>query len=198
MAQHSKRQHILEVAGNMFIQHGYSAVTMEAIAEAVPVSKPTLYNHFADKKSLFEAVMNERCQGFFDAIDQVIQQGASVEQSLHTIAQVFLERIFDEDALCMHRLIVAEAINFPELGKLFYTTGPARAHAIVTNYLRDLDRQGMLSIADPDIAAGAFLSMLKGMAHMQCLFGVKPMITEVERKQIIDNAVGLFIRGYKS
>ena len=52
-----KRQAILNAAKRVFIAHGYSGTSMEAIAEAAPVSKPTLYNHFKGKQELFAAVI---------------------------------------------------------------------------------------------------------------------------------------------
>ena len=52
-----KRQAILDAAKRAFIDHGYSGASMEAIAEAAPVSKPTLYTHFKGKQELFAAVI---------------------------------------------------------------------------------------------------------------------------------------------
>jgi AcrR family transcriptional regulator len=40
---------ILKTASKLFISKGYNAVSMDAVADAAPVSKRTLYNHFKDK-----------------------------------------------------------------------------------------------------------------------------------------------------
>ena len=44
--------HLVDVAFNLFAEHGYAAVTMEQIAAAADVAKGTLYNHFPVKEAL--------------------------------------------------------------------------------------------------------------------------------------------------
>lgn len=52
----ARREKILTVAEGLFARHGFRAVTMEGVAEAVSMSKATLYGYFSDKNMLFEAV----------------------------------------------------------------------------------------------------------------------------------------------
>jgi len=51
------RERILEEAFTKFIGSGYSAVSMQQIADAAGVTKATLYHHFRDKEDLFFEVM---------------------------------------------------------------------------------------------------------------------------------------------
>jgi len=46
--------HLLACAWRLFEQHGYEAVTMEAIAEAADVARGTLYKYFPAKEALIE------------------------------------------------------------------------------------------------------------------------------------------------
>ena len=48
-----KRQRILEVARQSFLQHGYHGSSMDHIAKEAHVTKLTVYNHFQDKANLF-------------------------------------------------------------------------------------------------------------------------------------------------
>lgn len=43
---------ILRVAGQMIRLHGYAHLNMDALAEAVGISKPTLYQHFKNKEDM--------------------------------------------------------------------------------------------------------------------------------------------------
>ena len=53
----ARRSRILDAATSLFLQQGFKAVSMEAIAAATPVAKPTLYKHFPDKEAVFVAIV---------------------------------------------------------------------------------------------------------------------------------------------
>src|ERR1700733_5577876 len=100
-----KRALILKTAQKLFVTQAYNEVSMDALAEAVPVSKRTLYNHFRDKKTLFAAVMQGRCQRVLGQLMQTLEGGArrSVEQTLTAIGQQFLRVVLEPDALNIYR-----------------------------------------------------------------------------------------------
>jgi AcrR family transcriptional regulator len=52
------RLRILEAAKALFIEHGYPATTLDAIAEAADTSLPTLYRLFSSKRALLKAVLD--------------------------------------------------------------------------------------------------------------------------------------------
>ncbi len=52
------RLRIVEAAKALFIEHGYPATTLEAIAGAADTSLPTLYRLFSSKRSLLKAVVD--------------------------------------------------------------------------------------------------------------------------------------------
>jgi AcrR family transcriptional regulator len=52
------RRRIIEAAKALFIEHGYLATTLEAIAAAADTSLPTLYRLFSSKRSLLKAVLD--------------------------------------------------------------------------------------------------------------------------------------------
>src|ERR1700683_1998112 len=92
-----KRGLILAMAAKMFMSQGYSQVSMDALAEAVPVSKRTLYNHFKDKKALFTAVMQHRCHLLFGKLEQSMKDNQSVEATLKAIGRQFLDLVMASD-----------------------------------------------------------------------------------------------------
>jgi len=57
---------ILQTAEELFIRHGYAAVSMKTLVEEVSevrkLSKPAIYYHFADKETLFVAVVRALCE----------------------------------------------------------------------------------------------------------------------------------------
>lgn len=61
----SRQAKFLIAAGRVLIEHGYDGASMEVIAKAAEVTRPTLYNRFPDgKESLFFAVVERIWQAF--------------------------------------------------------------------------------------------------------------------------------------
>src|SRR5271165_5880064 len=59
-AQRDER--LIEVATNLFMERGFEGTSIDAVAEAAGVSKPTVYSRYHDKKGLFAAVLRRRIQ----------------------------------------------------------------------------------------------------------------------------------------
>lgn len=194
----TKRLLILQMAGKMFMNQGYSAVSMDALAEAVPVSKRTLYNHFKDKKALFSAVMQARCGQLFEKLKESLQENQSVEKALTMIGQQFLSVVLEPDAINIYRTAITEAAHFPELGQLFYDSGPKRSRAMLACYLEKLNNDGILKIPNPELAASIFLSMLMGRVQMQRLLGLKTQVSAKEKNEIIRYVVQIFLHGHEA
>lgn len=57
-AERSRRQ-VLDAALHLFAHHGYRATNVREIAERARVSTGNLYHHFADKESIFRALLDE-------------------------------------------------------------------------------------------------------------------------------------------
>jgi TetR/AcrR family transcriptional repressor of mexJK operon len=194
--QTKKRDDILATAGRLFMQDGYKAVSMDAIAEAVPVSKATLYNHFADKKTLFSAVIGMRCERLAGLLAQHLKPDAKPYDVLSAIGTQFLQMIIAPDTISMHRSIIAEAKDFPELGKLFYESGPRRSHQLLADYLNGLHTAKILNVPDAALSTALFFNALKGKQHMECLLGLRQTITPKEQAVLIDYAVTMFLKAH--
>lgn len=53
------REHIIRVAGRLFLQSNYDAVSIQDITRAVGMTKGALYHHFTSKEQLFEEVAKQ-------------------------------------------------------------------------------------------------------------------------------------------
>ncbi len=190
-----KRQAILDGATRMFLSYGYRNVSMEKIAQAAPVSKATLYNHFDSKNALLAAVTAELCGSLLQTLTQATIESDDVESNLTQIATSAVELIYAEDALAIYRLVVAESPDFPELGQLFYASGPQAALTQLEDYFRRLNAGGNFNIADPVFAADAFFSMLRGDLHLRCLLSKTLRPTADEKKRLIAQVITFFMQG---
>jgi AcrR family transcriptional regulator len=67
------RANILHAARSLFIVRGIEAVSMREIAKQVNYSATTLYNHFADKEALLQAVCDEDFSALICGMRQIMK-----------------------------------------------------------------------------------------------------------------------------
>lgn len=193
--RNSKRQNIIEGATTLFLKNGFHTVSMDKVAQAAPVSKATLYKYFSSKDILLAAVIDELCADLWQTMDEV-SMDSSIEGNLKKIATAFVDFIFSEQGLALYRLVVSECNEFPELGELVYKTGPQTALSQLEHYLSEINQQDQVRITDITFSADSFFSLLKGELHFQCLLGIKPLPSAIEKERHIHQVVTFFIQGW--
>ena len=170
----AKRAAILTAARGVFLQDGYAAASMNAIADAARVSKATLYSHFKDKETLFAAVVEERYAAFSNALP-AYDEGADPAAALAAFARAMLANIRAPEHIALIRLILGEQARFPMLSEIYFNVGKASAYEKTQTYIRALARSGGYDIQDTKLAAGQFLGGVKEMLYWPIMFGGKPM-----------------------
>ena len=154
-----KRRAILDAATTLFLREGYLATSMDQIAAAASVSKQTVYKQFADKQSLFREIVTGTVA---EVSDPVAGQVASLRDStdlaagLQGLARALLAQVIQPRMMQLRRLVIGEAGRFPELGRLFYDSGPGRTIDTLAATFESLAARGMLRLQDPRLAAEHF------------------------------------------
>lgn len=59
---------IMDVAENLFATQGYDGTSLRQIAEGAGIKEPGLYNHFAGKQALYEAVLHRALNPMAEAM----------------------------------------------------------------------------------------------------------------------------------
>ncbi len=190
-----KRYAIVQAATRLFLSNNYRSVSMDKIAQAAPVSKATLYNHFDSKNALLAAVVCELCGALLQTMTQSLSTADDVTQTLRKIAAAFVELLYSPDGLAIYRLVIAESHEFPELGQMVYDNGAKLAIMQLESYLQQLNDNKILSISNSRFAADGFFSLLKGDLHFKCLLGIHPPLNESEKTQLIESATTFYLRG---
>lgn len=188
----AKREAILEAARRVFLDVGFGAASMDSIANAARVSKQTVYNHFGSKEELFAAMI----RGFVDQKLQVFMEAArsgNPEETLRTIAHQFLDPGTAEQRVSLYRILMGEAPRFPELGDIFYKSGPAVVRKFLADYLTEQHARGVLKVDNPQLAAEQFYGMLNG-CQLKAQLGIERLPNKQAIDAYIDHAVGLMMR----
>jgi AcrR family transcriptional regulator len=76
----NQRDEILRAAARLFAKQGYPGTSMNAVAEACAVSKPTLYHYVTDKHELLMQICETHVQWLETLVAEV--QAQAVEQGL--------------------------------------------------------------------------------------------------------------------
>ncbi|MGH8283095.1 MAG: TetR/AcrR family transcriptional regulator [Gammaproteobacteria bacterium] len=190
-----KREAILKAASKIFLETGFGAASMDAIAGEAKVSKQTVYNHFGSKEELFAAMVRDSCDNMTLAFAEAAKD-SNPEKTLRTIARHFMSVVFSEEKLAMHRILMAEVSRFPELGRIYYQSGPAIIRQFLADYFREQNQRGTLKVENPQYTAEQFISMVT-CCRLRSELGVEPVPTGEVREQYINNAVSLITRACK-
>jgi AcrR family transcriptional regulator len=82
----SPRDRILDAAIELFANHGFEAMTMRMLGEAVGLDNSSLYRHFASKTELAHAVLDHVTGDFLAAVEERID--ASRAPTLATLEEL--------------------------------------------------------------------------------------------------------------
>ncbi len=190
-----KRAAILDAAKRLFPKHGYEGTSMDAIAAEAGVSKLTVYSHFGDKDSLFVEAVRCKCEERLSSGMFAVEPGVPVRQQLLGIARAFFALITSDEAIGMHRTLVASAQQSPKLAQPFWEAGPAQVQRGFAALLQAKVEAHELDIPDTRRAATQFFALLKGECHARMEFGCCNF-GEREIEEHLNATVDMFLRAY--
>jgi AcrR family transcriptional regulator len=191
-----RRETILTVATRYFLEHGYSATTMSAIAATLGGSKGTLWNYFPSKEELFTAVIDQATTSFRLQLSETLNQRGEIEPTLRNFCHRLLDKIASPDAIALHRLVVAEAGRFPEIGRIFYERAPRLTIAMLADYLADAMERGQLRQGQSTDAAYFLMHMCMARCQQQLLLGLIDAVSPARAETEVEHALDLFMRTY--
>ena len=190
-------EHILDIATELFLAHGYGATSIEDIARAARISKRTFYHRYPDKRALFAAVIDRVVARLRppDAAALLAGEGP-LDQSLLRLARAILRAALAPQALALYRMIVAEAGRFPDLAAAVAEQGASR-HAVAQIAALLAHHAGAGASAQPrEFAAAQFLQMVVSVPQRRALGLGEPM-AEAEVDAWARDTVALFLNGYR-
>ncbi len=153
----STRDRILREANQLFARHGFSRVSMRAVATAASVTKPALYYYFKDKETLFEECLREFNREMAATMHDATRRGGDPQARLQGVAAVLLAgspfhpvRVHDE---------LAEHVS-SGLRRRLRASFESMVTRPVTELFAELARQGHLRAGvSPQVAATVLIGV---------------------------------------
>ena len=128
------RQTILAEATRLFARNGLEGTTLQAVADAVGIRKPSLIHHFASKEELYEAVLEALLAHWKDEIPRLLL-AASDEHDRFSSAARALTGFFRSDP-DRARLVFREVLDRPQAAQARFQAHIAPWIRLVTDYIR--------------------------------------------------------------
>lgn len=116
----ARPQELLDAALTLFVEKGFAATRAEEVAQRAGVSKGTLYLYYPSKEELFKAVVRRNLTSLIAEGEQLAScfEGSSSDL-LGMLIQTWWERFGNTPAAGIHKVILAEVRNFPELAQFY-------------------------------------------------------------------------------
>jgi AcrR family transcriptional regulator len=195
-----KRQAILAAAGEVFAREGYALAGVDAIAAEAGVAKPTVYNHFGDKETLFrEAIAADADRALakhLAAVDE-LRDGNDLRATLENVGHHMLVCHCDERSVAVRRLLSAELPRFPDLIDIVRGRAADRVTEALADRLARLALAGRLRLFDPAQAAEQFIALLTGPIEARSRLGTR-QVPDDELWAVTRGAVETFLRAFGS
>jgi AcrR family transcriptional regulator len=194
----AKRRQIVEGAREIFLAKGFDAASMSDIARTAGVSKGTLYVYFENKEQLFQAIVHQECLVHAEGAFDLDHGNHDVEAVLTQVGSAFLGFLCTTEKASALRTVIAIADRMPEIGRVFYETGPAVGIAKLADYLKAQNEAGVLAVDDCTVAAAQFLDACQSTLFKPVLFNFSAPPQEGAIKHVVGIAVRTFLRAYRA
>jgi AcrR family transcriptional regulator len=155
-----KRQLILDAAIKVFARTGYHGSRVSDIAREAGIAYGLVYHYFENKEEILDTIFRERWGGFLEAVEDIAESSASVEDKLLSVAALILSAFrLRQDWVKVLVFEIQRSSRFAEPGQL---RAVGRLFQSVTRMLRDGQAAGVLRAdVDPQIACYLFLGGLE-------------------------------------
>jgi TetR/AcrR family transcriptional repressor of mexJK operon len=194
------RAKILMAAETVFLQHGFVATNMDAVADAAGVSKQTVYAHFRSKEALFVEVVEAMTGGAAQEIaedDEDTFDDRPVRGYLMAVAMDQLTVVMTPRLMRLRRMVIGEVERFPELGRSLYENGPARSIRRLTRAVAHYTHTGELQAPDPTLAATHFnWLVMAAPTNAAMMLGDAGIPGPADLRAHAEEAVRIFLRAY--
>lgn len=190
---------ILAAASHLFVERGFEAVSMDAIAAKAGVSKATLYAHFENKEALFLRILTDHVAEFsrrFAIPERFDAARDDAEDVLLRFGRSFAVAFRDDgEGFALMRMVISEMHRLPDAARVLHENGPVRTRNQLARLLATMTSAGALAITDFEMAADQLTALLIGHDPMDRAVGLPPP-SPVFVEARIRSAVRLFARGY--
>jgi TetR/AcrR family transcriptional repressor of mexJK operon len=190
-----RRQQILEAALKVFSTKGFHKATNKDIAQAAGGISPGLISwYFKDKEDLFLSIIRERAAIFQLADHPERLMELPPREGLALIGRTYLSVFKVPGNVAIFRILIGEAIRFPQIAEMFYKQAVSRFLGLLSQYLQHQVDLGRLRPHDTMITARSFLGMFVVNVITREIMR-DPLAMATPDEQLIATVLDIFLGG---
>lgn len=169
---------LIRAAGECFLANGYGATSMNDIAKAGGVSKPTLYSKFDSKRELFKAIIDNQYQ-HAGAVRHLTKKPPTLQAMLYIYSERVLRDTLRPEFIQLHRLLYGEAGRFPEIAEAAWSRNALGVQQL-SELIKEYAVKDKIPCRNPERVAETFIALLRGW-HSGMIIRSKPVsISEIK------------------
>jgi AcrR family transcriptional regulator len=165
-------QRLRQVTVDLFLDRGFDAVSMEDVARAAGITKPTLYARYRDKNALFADAMIWTLARHRSLDLPVDVDSSQPRQAMTEIARSALKRALHPEIARLNRLAMFEAPNFPHFAAEAYSATWSSTVKATTDILTAQLGRGESQLKLIQRAATQFVAMIGQGVALSTAFGL--------------------------
>lgn len=167
----ARDERVVDTVIHVLTGEGFDALTFDRVAADAHVAKRTLYATFGDRAGLVRAAIRRQHAYLDDAWD--------AGEDLRSASRAVVAHLLGDEAIGIHRAIIAAAPQHPALAAEFYEQGPARAQRFLAEHLP----------SDAGVSIELVFTALLGETHRHRLLGLVRVPTPDEIDAQIDGVL---------
>ena len=166
MAPQDTREKLIAAGLDLFYQHGFHALGLDRILEAVGTTKTTFYKYFESKEALALACIERRDEGWRKRLPQLLRERGGEDpinqlRAVWSVWRDWFDNIHFNGCLFIHA-----CSEFPDPNDPCHQAAWANVDAL-RDIVRDLAEQAGLS--DPDSFAQEYGLLMQGAIIMEVI-----------------------------
>lgn len=186
---------LLETATTLYLRDG-PAVTMKAIVQASGLSSKTVYARYANKDTLFLAVLRSLLRNARPPVDLEQADRADVGETLRAFILGALQGSFRTESVTLHRMLSIDPSFGRQVGPDIFETVDRILLDPLTSYLERMAAAARIRPVDVQRTARALTSLIIAEPASRKIEG-RPPPTSEEMAERADFLSDLFFRGLR-
>jgi AcrR family transcriptional regulator len=164
----ARREQILEAAGRVFSERGYHMTKMKDVADAAGVSNGTVYNYFASKEEVLQALLSrlneteKRSEHFAQGLE-----ATSFRDFFRGYLRYRME--FLQANLGTLKALLPELMVHPNLQGEYHKNVLSPSFVLAESFLRNLADTGEMKAFNPELLARVLAGSVFGLLLLQLL-----------------------------
>ena len=181
-----KQATIVQAALDLFLEQGYAATSMDAVANHAGVTKQTVYRYYSSKEELFTAVM-EKIRA--DEPPPYTFGDGDLDTELNNFGRVLLAFHLTPAALGVYKMMLSEG-GRENLLKPFMKAGPNRVMKPLMEFL-----QKRFPLREDVAFYAQMFAALVLVPRNQLIMQGKGRVTRAEQEKHVNKVVRLLLQG---